>query len=278
MPDKSAATDQVKGLLAGLSDANVRELCIDGLRAWRKSFPDRTQVDVRDIGWEALRSLSISKRVTLLDPAAQKEAVHAHLAEPWLSGVSEFVSWLVRAGLAWPMGALPNAYPYWLHLTRAGVRFLDAIDDHPLRPGFLDRVAGRCPGLPEEVLSLLADASRCLDAGLMRPAIVLMGVAYEVAVERVAESLVKKGQLKQADLDDNAAKLLAKVRTQVKGTLLDKEHQFAADAACDFADQLRRRRNDGAHTTPTYGFEDREEAEEFLVSAGRHLPHLWRMF
>jgi hypothetical protein len=64
----------------------------------------------------------------------------------------------------------------------------------------------------------------------------------------------------------------------VRGRLLDREHQFAADAACDFADQLRRRRNDGVHTTPTYGFEDREEAEEFLVSAGRHLPHLWRMF
>jgi hypothetical protein len=45
----------------------------------------------------------------------------------------------------------------------------------------------------------------------------------------------------------------------------------------DFADQLRRRRNDAAHTTPKYDFEDREEAEEFLVSAGRHLPNVWRM-
>jgi hypothetical protein len=53
----------------------------------------------------------------------------------------------------------------------------------------------------------------------------------------------------------------------VKSVLPDKEHQYAALAACDFADQLRRRRNDGAHTAPTYEFEDREEAEEFLVSS-----------
>ncbi len=104
------------------------------------------------------------------------------------------------------MGAPTNGFPYWLLLTQAGLRFIDATEDHPLRPGFMDRLIARCPGLPDEVTSLLTDARRCLDAGLMRPAIVLMGVAYEVAVERVAESLVKKGRLKQADLDDKAAK------------------------------------------------------------------------
>jgi hypothetical protein len=111
----------------------------------------------------------------------------------------------------------------------------------------------------------------------MRPAIVLVGVAYEMAIERIAETLVTKAHLKPADLELNSAKLLVKVKAQVKNVLLDREQQFAADAACDFADQLRRRRNDAAHTAPTYGFEDREEAEEFVVSAGRHMPHLWRM-
>ena len=50
----------------------------------------------------------------------------------------------------------------------------------------------------------------------MRPAIVLMGVAYEVAVEHVAGSLVRQGHLAPADLDEKAAKLLGKVRNQVK--------------------------------------------------------------
>jgi hypothetical protein len=47
--------------------------------------------------------------------------------------------------------------------------------------------------------------------------------------------------------------------------------------AYEFADQLRRRRNDASHTAPTYGFEDREEVEELIISAGRHLPDLWRL-
>jgi hypothetical protein len=85
------------------------------------------------------------------------------------------------------------------------------------------------------VLRDLGDARACLDVGLMRPAIVLMGVAYEVAIERFAETLATKGHLKQADLELNAAKLLSRVKAQVKNVLQDKEHQFAADAACDFA-------------------------------------------
>ena len=53
------------------------------------------------------------------------------------------------------------------------------------------------------------------------------------------------------------------------------EARRAAAAAYDFADALRRRRNDAAHPRPKYGFEDRTEVEELLVSALRHLPGLW---
>jgi len=278
MPDKSLATQQVKDLVVGLSDLEFREVCIHALRTWSKNPPGRTQVDLRAIGYEVLKSLALNKGVTLLDAAHQKEALHAHATEPWLAGFSEFVGWFIRAGLAFPIGSEANRLPYSLLLTRAGLRFVNAKDDHPLRPDFVERLVARCPCLPSEVTSLLIDARQCLDAGLMRPAIVLMGVGYEVAVEHVAGSLVNKGHLAPADLDEKAAKLLGKVRNQVKVALADREHQFAADAACDFADQLRRRRNDGAHTAPTFGFDDSAEAEECFVSAGRHLPHLWRLF
>jgi hypothetical protein len=61
------------------------------------------------------------------------------------------------------------------------------------------------------------------------------------------------------------------------GTPQERDDRFAAHAAYEFADMLRRRRNDASHTAPTYGFEDRGEAEELIVSAGRHLPNLWRV-
>ena len=57
----------------------------------------------------------------------------------------------------------------------------------------------------------------------------------------------------------------------------ERDDRFAVHAAYQFADALRRRRNDAAHTTPTYGFDDRQETEELLVSAGRHLPNLWSL-
>jgi hypothetical protein len=192
----------------------------------------------------------------------------------------EFLSWFERAGL----GVALN-HPYRWRLTRAGLRLLAATDDHPLLPGFVDRVVTRCAGLPADVQALLADARACIDAGLVRPAIVLMGVAYEVAIEHITASLVKRGLLPTSAEDESAAKRIASVRSQVSRvmpaskpmTSQERDDIYAVEAACDFANQLRRRRNDAAHTTPKYGFENREEAEELLTSAGRHLPNLWRM-
>ena len=43
----------------------------------------------------------------------------------------------------------------------------------------------------------------------------------------------------------------------------ERDNRFAAHAAHNFAEQLRRRRNDASHTAPTYGFEDREEAGSY---------------
>jgi hypothetical protein len=282
----STAVDRaaMKELLKGLSDAEVRELCIEALRNWHKSHPNETQVAMHGALGLALRDLLLKLRTTPFpySGVSPQEALIDAATEPGLEGVTEFVNWFVRAGLAWPLGALANQYPITLHLTRSGVRFLDGAKDHPLLPGFVDRIAMRCPKLPDDVQSLLVDARSCLDHGLMRPAIHLMGVAYEVAIEHVVDSMVAKTQLSALVATQKAAMRIAAIETVIdqlmpNTTIQEREERFAVHAAYDFADQLRRRRNDAAHTTPKYDFEDREEAEEFLVSAGRHLPNVWRM-
>jgi hypothetical protein len=116
----------------------------------------------------------------------------------------------------------------------------------------------------------------------MRPAIVLLGVAYEVAVESVVDALIARGVLATTVADKKAAGRIAEVKAVIDrvmpgGTPQERDDRFAAHAAYEFADMLRRRRNDASHTAPTYGFEDRGEAEELIVSAGRHLPNLWRV-
>jgi len=64
------------------------------------------------------------------------------------------------------------------------------------------------------------------------------------------------------------------VNTVLPGGTQQEKNQFAAKRAYGFADDLRRRRNDASHTTPRHGF---EEAQEFLVPAGRQLPLVWSL-
>ena len=47
--------EQVKDLVVGLSDLEFREVCIQGLRTWGKTPPGRTQVDLRELGYEVSR-------------------------------------------------------------------------------------------------------------------------------------------------------------------------------------------------------------------------------
>lgn len=272
----------MKELLVGLSDVDVRELCLEALRSWHRKNPTATQVAMHgSLGLE-LNPLLFNRRHPISGTSPHEALIDA-VSEQGMEGVSEFVNWFVRAGFAWPLGAETNQYPITLHLTKSGLRFLAGSADHPLLPGFVERIATRCPGLPDDVQSLLIDARSCLDHSLMRPAIQLMGVAYEVAIEHVVDSLVAKGKLPPVVAEHKAALRIKAVRDAIDQvmpatTVEERESRFAAHAAYDFADQLRRRRNDAAHTAPRYDFSDREEAEEFLVSAGRHLPNLWRMY
>lgn len=198
-----------------------------------------------------------------------------------LVGIAEFLDSFVRAGFATPLSGQPNAHAIWYRLTLSGQRFLDSTDDHPLLPGSVERLRDRCPGLPEGIVALLTDARTCMDHSLLRPAVVLMGLAFEEAVERIATALVENQNLPADVLDKAAAARLTRLRALVESlptqTGPQKDRRSMLTSALDYADDLRRRRNDASHTTPRYGFEDRGEVEEFLVSASRKLPALWSM-
>jgi len=286
MPSDQAIRDQVRGLLEGLSDLEVRELCISALRrAYKaKRLPPEHQFQMHGhLGRELLPLLADRKGVDLRGQANNlSEAFLDALTQPFMSGVFEFIAWFARVGLAWPLGAGTHSTPVNFQLTRAGVRFLERDEDHPLLPDFLERVVKRSPGLPDPVVGLLTQGAACLDHGLTQPAISLMGVAYETAVEEVVSALVKKNLLPAKVEGMSAAGRIREVKQKIDAvmpstTKQEADDRYAVHAAYDFADQLRRRRNDASHTTPKYDFEDRQEAEEFLVSAGRHLPNLWRM-
>ena len=99
----------MKELLKGVSDLEVRELSIEGLRDWRKGHPNETQVAMHGALGLELRNLLLKRRTTPFPYSGMvpQEALIDAVTEPGLDGVAEFVNWFVRAGLAWPLGA-PN--------------------------------------------------------------------------------------------------------------------------------------------------------------------------
>jgi hypothetical protein len=299
--------DEIRGLLENVSDAEFREIGIEALRRWRRrtAAPQSTQQPLmrepntvfalNGIGIELAQLLADRKGVQPSKVHALKEVFcwDAALRRDWMSPVAEFIWWLVRAGLAveyaynylgppsqqYPVQAV---FPVSLRLTARGVRLVDSTaDDDPLLPGFLDRIQQRCLGIPDGVLALLVDARECLDRCLMRPAVILMGVAYELAIEDVIGRLITKGLVAKSTLDLEAKKRLDRVLEMIKDdgklslVVSGADDKRRVQMAYDFADKLRLERNSAAHTRPAFDYEHREETEEFLVSAGRHLPGIW---
>jgi hypothetical protein len=124
----------------------------------------------------------------------------------------------------------------------------------------------------------LADAQTCVDHGLGRPAVVLTGLAYEVAEDAAIDHLGSKLAIKKGA---KAAEKIAAVRDAIPVLLsqptnpIEAEKRGAAEAAWDFADRLRARRNQGSHPGPYPDFTDLSEVHELMLSAARHLPGLW---
>jgi len=285
MTHQEQNTARVKALLEGLSDVEIRALCIDALRTWRRKHPTEGQFAMHGaLGLEVLPLLLARKGHAPADLdtlSGLKEPFITEQNQPWFVGVTDFLGWFLRAGfgdaISWDKQNVVG-----VRLTRLGMTFLDTTEDHPLVPGFVDRVRARCPGLPSDVTTLLTDAQSCMERMLLRPAIVLLGVAYEVAIEAVADKLVGGGHLPASVLEHNAARRISSIRGVINtvlpgGTAQEKDDQFAALRAYNFADDLRRRRNDASHTTPRYGFDDLPESQELLVSAGRQLPSIWSL-
>lgn len=275
--------EAVKDLLDGLTFAEVREFSVNALRTWHRRGGHDDHISMHGVLGVALLPILLEYKHRTADFETRnhwKEPFIDTQSVPWMAPVLDFIWWFIRAGFAVPLEFHQQNIITML-LTPRGRAFLDTTDEHPLVPGFVDRVRQRCANLPDDVTALLLDARECFEYVLLRPAIVLMGVAYEAAIEAVIVDLVGKARLAATVQDQNAARRISSIRAVVDavlpgGTPQERDDRFAAHRAYNFADDLRRRRNDASHTTPRYGF-DRAETEELLVSAGRNLPALWSL-
>lgn len=277
----------MRELLKGITTDEFRVIAIGGLRRWAQADSAR----LKQVEWSVhghFGSALVPALAERVGKPADEEFVHRlkewFLAcqgdqdmQPW----TDFIAWFSRVGFALPTyrsGGQANGYPDAMRLTSVGRRFLERTDgDHPYLPGFVDRVVARCPGLPEEVTVLLADAQACAENQLGRPAVVLAGVGYEAAAEAAIERLEQSAKIRpitKVKAAQRIAAMKANIPDLFKGAA-DPEGRFRAEAAWDFADRLRERRNHASHPKAYPDFSDLDEVHEYLLSAGRHLPGLW---
>ena len=115
-----------------------------------------------------------------------------------------------------------------------------------------------------------------------RPAIGLLGVAFEAAFQHLFEKLSDVYGVKTTPpKPQKAAEYIAAVRSGINLRIRDdepeyKERRASVVRACDFADDLRLRRNQASHPLGAT-FDDPSEVDELFISAARKLPHLWHL-
>jgi hypothetical protein len=263
-------------LLEGLSELQLRELCIQAVRKIRRTG-DRASTGVLDPS-TFQRELVPILRQHRNEPAGSRgnvASLETHFDESWVVPLLEFFVWMQRTGLA--VARANNRY----RLLPAGLAFFDgAGDDHPLVPGWAERLRRRCPTLPDDVLELLTDAHACFEHGLLRPTVALLGVSFESTAIAVHDALLAAAIATTPITPRGAAQRINAIRSALparfpgtSGPAL--EARGAATRACDFADHLRTRRNDASHPVAQFPFDDRQEVEELLLLASRNLPGLW---
>jgi hypothetical protein len=269
-------TREMGRLLEGKSRMEVRSMCIEALRRWRSRDPGATVAAMHGaLGLQLARDL-VQATQSAIPPNELKEPFLYAQDAPELASVMDFAWWMIRVGFAVPQFAVRGG----------GSVVGGGVGQPPARievGGTADllglqltvRLLERCPNLAEDVITPIEDAILCMGYRLLRPAVVLLGLAFETAVDDVLEHLAQRAIVELERVGRTAALRIETLRRTLPRLQFQRDELATATAAVDFADHLRDRRNDAAHPIESWPFDDKDEVEELTTSALRHLPHLW---
>ncbi|MCC6808245.1 MAG: hypothetical protein IT381_12555 [Deltaproteobacteria bacterium] len=267
-PQKQRALDR----LSKMSLREAEHLTFDVLRRWLDKAPDRRPFSVHgDFGLIAMGILF--PEAVEEDRIAMKEVFLSGQTGPELRTIFETWWAFVRRGLLIPTQHFQGQWIYFT-LTDAGARAVSNVD-HPYSANALERLAARCPELPELVLTSIDDAILCAQHALYRASVTLVGLAYEATIEQVLEAFVAKGRAKLPFKAGDRVGELKRVLDAISSVHKDERRMLAS--AIDFGDHLRERRNEASHAKSELPFDSADEIDEWLAGALRHLPVLWSM-
>ena len=270
--------------LRELSHGTLRLGIIQALGALRAQQPRQTLFDYPTLILRAVREL---QRPTLVWAAQNQTAFDAPpmggggpppnefpdnprmLAAVWsLIGDGTLIPRFQPAAVSYINNGQPMVGIAYLSLTPLGEALVASTPDHPRLAGALRRLAERHPGMPPELTARLEDAVLCIDKGLARPAIVLVGLAMECALGEVAKALAQQAKLPgQAKAGTpNATERLADIAKACE-QYYSGEERHRLRFACGHAEMVRERRNAAAHDAAET-FSSGEANELLVLAAG----------
>jgi hypothetical protein len=271
--------------LAGIQERRVREALIEGFE-WLRKQHKRSTFDYGDaVGQVA--------RICLGQKAAE-------VAAAWTAGqrtfktnpnsVEEFPDARKLLGAIWGLVGDGLIVPRFknegdlsvflrLSLTEKGERLLSKADEHPLHPGFIKRFRSAAPTATDPVVAHLEDAVSCLEAGVLRPAMMMLGLVNETTVRESHAALAYLNKVKPAGPMAKTRDLLTDIQAVAdtwaagKSPLKDEEHRLKV--AVSTSESIRAERNTAAH--PGHKVTDDPHVESMLMLGAHHLPVLWEL-
>lgn len=193
---------------------------------------------------------------------------------------------LKLSSAAWRFVALGYGYPSFadgsgairvvrLTLTKLGQQVCSRTpEDNPSRPGYLERLRPANPKIEDEVFERLIDAANCLEFGLHRPAIVMLGIAAEVTTVWAYKAMKTAGLITKSK-DVEFKDQLDAIRENIDHLQQPPDEKHRLSMAFDAIESLRVLRNNAAHhgNPPP----DPYLAQERFGSACFHLPVVWQL-
>lgn len=268
---------------AGLSEMGMREAGLDAIRAHLDGYSPSNPATEPMIPWQswALRLLETLPGEQQATETMEADRIDMNRVRAFLtvdrnryrSGTVQshemhmlrFWNWMEGAGYALAFHNA-NGDLGWV-FTALGIRRLES--EHPCRPGALERLRGEFGDSDEDSLARLEDAFECFERGLMRPAIVLLGLSFE---ELTRDMFDRLGLGKQPGA---AAWRQNRIREHLEKTKAHKTKEgTAALSALNTADSIRDNRNDAIHMAS--GSWNPVEVDELLTDGIRAFPKLAR--
>jgi len=268
-----------------VTERQVREALVEGIEFLRERSQGQVTFEYKQLVGQVARILASEQS---MDAARHWEQYQVSLPEPVPGTQRESddnrkllsAIWgLIAGGLLFPrLNSLREGYPhalYKLTLTEKGERVLSNASEHPLHPGFISRFRAKAPTASDAVVAHLEDAVSCLENGLLRPSLMMLGLANEETIRACHAALAYEKKVPAAPALAKTRDLLSAIEPVVRGWAGKREEQHRLSLALTAAEEIRVERNDAAH--PGKKVTDEPHIEHLLSLVAHHCAIFWEV-